>query len=103
MKITALQAIPAPMLIAAGLVAPPLAGAYPTGPCARSDIGTVVQDVNAYTLCTGVGWVHVSGRVKRDPSGREGSPSNPGPLLGGINVDVDEVLASDYGQWDLDR
>jgi len=22
--------------------------------------------------------------------------------LGGINVDVDEVLASDYGQWDLD-
>jgi len=31
------------------------------------------------------------------------SPSNPGPLLGGINVDVDEVLAADYGQWDLDR
>ena len=29
--------------------------------------------------------------------------SNPGPLLGGINVDVDEVLATDYGQWDLDR
>ena len=26
-------------------------------------------------------------------------PSNPGPLLGGINVDVDEVLAPDYGQW----
>jgi hypothetical protein len=31
------------------------------------------------------------------------SPSNPGPLLGGINVDVDEVLADDYGQWDLVR
>jgi len=31
------------------------------------------------------------------------SPSNPGPLLGGINVDVDEVLADDYGQWDLNR
>jgi hypothetical protein len=31
------------------------------------------------------------------------SPSNPGPLLGGINVDVDEVLAADFGQWDLDR
>jgi hypothetical protein len=29
--------------------------------------------------------------------------SNPGPLLGGINVDVDEVLAVDFGQWDLDR
>jgi len=31
------------------------------------------------------------------------SPSNPSPLLGGINVDVDDVLAADYGQWDLDR
>jgi hypothetical protein len=26
-----------------------------------------------------------------------------GPLLGGINVDVDEVLATDFGQWDLGR
>lgn len=31
------------------------------------------------------------------------SASNPGPLLGGIHIDVDEVLAADYGQWDLDR
>lgn len=31
------------------------------------------------------------------------SPSEPGPLLGGIHIDVDEVLATDYGQWDLDR
>src|ERR1700684_4430065 len=31
------------------------------------------------------------------------SPSNPGPLLGGIHVDVDEVLATDFGQWDRDR
>ncbi|BBY37190.1 hypothetical protein MMAN_13240 [Mycobacterium mantenii] len=31
------------------------------------------------------------------------SPGNPGPLLGGINVDVDEVLAADFGQWDLNR
>jgi len=31
------------------------------------------------------------------------SPSNPGPLLGGIHVDVDEVLATDFGQWDFDR
>lgn len=31
------------------------------------------------------------------------SPSNPGPLLGGINVDVDQVLAADFGQWDLPR
>jgi len=31
------------------------------------------------------------------------SPSSPGPLLGGINVDVDEVLAPDFGQWDFAR
>jgi hypothetical protein len=31
------------------------------------------------------------------------SPSNPSPLLGGINVDIDDVLAPDYGQWDLNR
>ena len=30
-------------------------------------------------------------------------PSNPGPLLGGINVDVDDVLAPDFGQWDFPR
>jgi hypothetical protein len=29
--------------------------------------------------------------------------SNPGPVLGGVNVDVDDVLAADYGQWDLAR
>jgi hypothetical protein len=26
-----------------------------------------------------------------------------GPVLGGIKVDEDEVLAADYGQWDLGR
>jgi hypothetical protein len=31
------------------------------------------------------------------------SPSNPGPLLGGINVDVDDILAPDYGQWSFSR
>ena len=31
------------------------------------------------------------------------SPSNPSPLLGGINVDMDDVLAADFGQWGLDR
>ncbi|SPM26729.1 secreted protein, partial [Mycobacterium terramassiliense] len=31
------------------------------------------------------------------------SPSNPSPLLGGINVDIDDVLAPDYGQWDFPR
>jgi hypothetical protein len=31
------------------------------------------------------------------------SPSTPGIPLGGINVDLDDVLAADYGQWDLSR
>jgi Domain of unknown function (DUF1906) len=26
-----------------------------------------------------------------------------GPLLGGISIDIDDVLAADYGQWDLNR
>jgi Domain of unknown function (DUF1906) len=31
------------------------------------------------------------------------SPASPGPLLGGAHVDVDDVLATDFGQWDFDR
>jgi hypothetical protein len=29
--------------------------------------------------------------------------STPGPLIGGVHVDVDDVLADDFGQWDLQR
>ncbi len=29
--------------------------------------------------------------------------SDPAVLLGGIHVDVDDVLSADFGQWDLDR
>jgi N-acetyl-anhydromuramyl-L-alanine amidase AmpD len=29
--------------------------------------------------------------------------SNPGPLVGGSRVDVNDVLAADFGQWELDR
>jgi hypothetical protein len=31
------------------------------------------------------------------------SPENPGPIVGSIDVDVDDVLAADFGQWDLAR
>ena len=31
------------------------------------------------------------------------TPSSPGALLGGVHVDVDDVLAADFGQWDVDR
>jgi hypothetical protein len=29
--------------------------------------------------------------------------SEPGVALGGTHVDVDEVLAADFGQWDFAR
>jgi hypothetical protein len=31
------------------------------------------------------------------------TPSDPGALIGDIHVDEDDVLAGDYGQWDLGR
>lgn len=31
------------------------------------------------------------------------TPSDPGVLIGGIHVDEDDVLAIDFGQWDLGR
>ena len=31
------------------------------------------------------------------------TPSNPGPLVGGVHVDVNDVLAADFGQWELLR
>jgi N-acetyl-anhydromuramyl-L-alanine amidase AmpD len=31
------------------------------------------------------------------------TPSNPGPLVEGTRVDVNDVLAADFGQWGLDR
>jgi hypothetical protein len=29
--------------------------------------------------------------------------AHPGPVVGGVSVDVDDVLADDFGQWDLAR
>src|SRR4051812_42343473 len=31
------------------------------------------------------------------------TPSDPGVVVGGISLDVDDVLAPDFGQWDLGR
>jgi hypothetical protein len=49
-------------------------------------------------------WSHGS----REPravlyQGTVNTPSSPGPLIGGIHVDVDDVLTTDFGQWDLGR
>jgi hypothetical protein len=31
------------------------------------------------------------------------TPSDPGVVVGGISLDVDDVLAADFGQWDFAR
>lgn len=31
------------------------------------------------------------------------TPSNPGPLIDGSRVDVNDILANDYGQWSINR
>jgi len=31
------------------------------------------------------------------------TPSDPGAIIDGVSVDVDDVLAADFGQWDLAR
>jgi len=31
------------------------------------------------------------------------TPSNPGPLIDGASVDVNDILAADFGQWSIDR
>ncbi|MFC4128390.1 glycoside hydrolase domain-containing protein [Nocardia rhizosphaerae] len=31
------------------------------------------------------------------------TPADPGPLIDGTHVDVDDILAPDFGQWSLDR
>lgn len=31
------------------------------------------------------------------------TPSNPGPKIDGASVDVNDILAADYGQWSIDR
>lgn len=31
------------------------------------------------------------------------TPSNPGPVVGGIRCDVNDILAADWGQWQHDR
>lgn len=31
------------------------------------------------------------------------TPSNPGPLIDGSSVDVNDILAADYGQWSISR
>jgi len=97
MRITALRAVAAaPILIAAGLIAPPVAGAYPSGPCARTDIGTLVPETNAYTLCTSVGWVHVNEPLKLDPNG-SGTAYTICTNLGW--VDVNRPACADFPAW----
>jgi hypothetical protein len=46
-----------------------------------------------------IGWSH----GEREPAAVLYQRVLEGPVMGGIKVDVDDVLAADYGQWDLSR
>lgn len=46
-----------------------------------------------------IGWSH----GQREPAAVLYQRVLDGPVLGGIRVDVDDILAPDYGQWDLSR
>ncbi|WP_370652826.1 MULTISPECIES: DUF1906 domain-containing protein [Mycobacterium] len=46
-----------------------------------------------------IGWSH----GQREPAAVLYQRVLDGPVMGGIRVDVDDILASDYGQWDLNR
>lgn len=48
-------------------------------------------------------WSHGEREPRRCCTRPWSTAGSPGPLLGGINVDVDDVLAADYGQWDFAR
>jgi hypothetical protein len=99
MSITALRALAAaPVLFAAGLGVPPVAGAYPSGACSRSDVGTVVTETNAYTLCTSVGWVHVNETLKLDPSGSCAHQGTVGP-----NGGTAYTICTNLGWVDVNR
>jgi hypothetical protein len=90
-----------------GSVGVPAAGAYPSGSCARTDIGTVVSETNAYTLCTGVGWVHVNEPLKLNPDGSCAHLGTVGPNGGTTYtictnlgwIDVNRPACADFPAW----
>lgn len=98
MRISALRAISASMLVAAGFVGLPVAGAYPSGSCARTDIGTLVPEAHAYTLCTSVGWIHVAEPVRLDPSGDCAHLGTVGP-----NGGTTYTICTNLGWVDVNR
>lgn len=46
-----------------------------------------------------IGWSH----GQREPAAVLYQRILDGPVMGGIKVDVDDILAADYGQWDMNR
>jgi hypothetical protein len=86
----------APLFIAAAFAAPPLAGAAPSGPCARSEVGTVVPAGNGYSLCTGAGWVRVNA-----PLTPKGDCARLGTI--GPNQDGTYTICTNLGWVDVKR
>jgi hypothetical protein len=107
LKITRLRAFLGSIVIVAGFTVAPFAGAYPSGACARTDIGSLVPEANAYTLCTSVGWVHVNEPVRLDPSGDCAHLGTVGPHGGQPYtictnmgwVDVNRPVCADFPAW----
>jgi hypothetical protein len=86
----------ATLFIAAGVVAPPVAGASPSGPCASSAVGTVVPQANGYSLCTSVGWINVNG-----PLNPKGDCAHLGTV--GPNNDGTYTICTNLGWVDVNR
>jgi hypothetical protein len=98
MKTIFLQAVSALITLATGLIALPVADAYPSGSCARTDIGTLVPEAHAYTLCTSVGWIHVNEPVRLDPSGDCAHLGTVGP-----NGGTTYTICTNLGWVDVNR
>jgi hypothetical protein len=77
----------------------------------RACAWAIADDVIGHSSTAGHRWAWQSrawSRGEREPSAVlyqsvVYTASEPGVLLGDIHVDVDEVLAADFGQWDLGR
>lgn len=71
----------------------------------------IEDDVVGHSTTAGHRWAWQTtawSQGKREPAAvlyqvAVNTASSPGPLVGGIHVDVDEVLAADFGQWDFNR
>jgi len=78
---------------------------------AKACAWAIADDVIGYSSTAGFRWAWQTrawSRGEREPAAvlyqsAVFTASDPAVVLGGIHVDVDDVLAADFGQWDLAR